>query len=317
MLDNVNKISIMPESSGEGIGKGIQSIGQGIGYLVACVGDRIKYGISRKLFIEDNKSTILNVAKELPLIQEKPKTLLGAIQYQEEENLRIFIKNIVEETISREENNIPLPESFQDTDNLLAIQKCAAETSDDDFSKLWARIFVEEATNPNAVDKKTINILKVLDKDVALFLQKEILPYTSMDGRIIRDFSTNYDDFRLQIEYGIITPQLLSENKRKEFFCFTVVFDSFYIMLYNTESLTFRILTSSGLKIQNILKIKNTRKMNSYMDYIATHRKSTRVKERCTFLNKKIAFSTDVIIINANNAEVLAPEDWEDKSDDK
>ena len=60
------------EALGNGTGNGIQSFGQGLGYLATCIGDRIKYGkffqqypISTQLLMQQNSSTILEVAKSM------------------------------------------------------------------------------------------------------------------------------------------------------------------------------------------------------------------------------------------------------------
>ena len=117
------------EALGNGTGNGIQSFGQGLGYLASCIGDRIKYGKSLQLLMQQNGSTILEIAKSMSTQPAKPETLMGAIKYQEEKNLRHFIKNVVEEILDREGHNEPLPKDFHDTDSMLAIEKAAAETN--------------------------------------------------------------------------------------------------------------------------------------------------------------------------------------------
>ena len=152
------------EALGNGTGNGIQSFGQGLGYLASCIGDRIKYGKSLQLLMQQNGSTILEVAKSMSTQPVKPETLTGAVKYQEEENLRRFIKNVVKEILDREDHNESLPKDFHNTDSMLAIEKAAAETNDNDLSKMWARLFVEEATQPDSISKASIDILKKMDK---------------------------------------------------------------------------------------------------------------------------------------------------------
>ena len=71
--------------------------------------------------------------------------------------------------------------------HLFQIQKNASETSDSDFHKLWARIYLEEATNPNTISKTAIDICKNLNKESAKALEEDIFPYCTDDGWFVAD----------------------------------------------------------------------------------------------------------------------------------
>lgn len=277
------------ENLGEGVGKGaeafgngIQSFGQGAGYFLACLGDRIKYGkafqqypMATQLLVNSGNSKLLEVARSLPLNQEQPKTLVDSIQYEEEKNLRQFIKNLVEETFEREKLKEQLPKDFHDTGNLLAIKKAAAETNDDDLSKMWARLFVEEATHPDSVSKASIDILKKLDKKTATILQEQIFPYCTDDGWFLE---TNdkciparmvASDYGILYDYGIAKTLTKCVHPFEKKFC-SLDFGSCLIwghLGYNF--FTKNHLTESALHIKNVLKIfPNDTHLNEVANFI-------------------------------------------------
>lgn len=249
------------EALGNGTGNGIQSFGQGLGYLASCIGDRIKYGKSLQLLMQQNGSTILEVAKSMSTQPVKPETLTGAVKYQEEENLRRFIKNVVKEILDREDHNESLPKDFHNTDSTLAIEKAAAETNDDDLSKMWARLFIEEATQPDSVSKASIDILKKLDKKTATILQEQIFPYCTDDGWFLGmedEFlpaKMIASDFGILYDYGILKIPSSTANTFAKKLCVLNIGNFSILGHMGYQFYTKDHLTEPALKIKNALKI--------------------------------------------------------------
>ena len=99
-------------------------------------------------------------------IECKYYTFQDQITIRKELSQARMAQYVLENLIAKEQKNEKLPHQINDTDNLFAIQNAASETTDEDFIKFWARLYTEEACNPNVISKKTINLCKNLDKNI-------------------------------------------------------------------------------------------------------------------------------------------------------
>lgn len=337
----------IPDSAGEGIGKGtealgagvgkgigqglpsigvgvektgcgIQSFGQGAGYLLACIGDRIKYGdafqrfpISTQLLLKNNGSTLLEIAKSTSDLV-RPETLSDTLKHQEEQNLRKFVRNIVEETLYREDKKIPLPNDFHDTDNLLAIEKAAAEKSDDTLSQMWAKIFVEEATRPDSVSIASIEILKKIDKETATILQEQIFPYCTDDGWFMMTDNASIPNRMIAMDYGVLYDYGIEKkliSKSLHFEKQLCVLDIGEFSIYGHFGYRFYAqyhLTKPALKIKNTLKIFPTIEHISKIGDLINNCRFWHLSDEYTQV-KKTEKSDYAIIIDKGKETVLYP----------
>lgn len=314
------------ENLGEGVGKGaeafgngIQSFGQGAGYFLACLGDRIKYGkafqqypMATQLLINSGDSKLLEVARSLPLNQEQPKTLVDSIRYQEEKNLRQFIKNVVEETFNREDHNETLPKDFHDTDSTLAIEKAAAETNDEDLSKMWARLFVEEATQPNSVSKASIDILRKLDKKTATILQEQVFPYCTDEGWFL---GMNDEflpakmvaaDYGILYDYGISRIPSAMANAFAKQLCVLDIGKFSILGHMGYQFYTKDHLTEPALEIKNALRIFPNNEHLTKIGLLINNQKLWSISKQ--YKSVKLPDKEDyAIIVDKENYNVLYP----------
>ena len=93
------------------------------------------------------------------------------------ENLQKLFVNVLSILNEKELHEEIIPDQFEDTDNLLLIQDNASTTSNEEFLKLWAKFYTEEACKPGSISRKTIKLLETLDINIVRILEKEIFPY--------------------------------------------------------------------------------------------------------------------------------------------
>ncbi len=313
-------VNIIPESAGEGIGDGVRTFGQGLGHFFACLGDRIKYGTipyeKTEKLITEASSRIIQVAKNYNEKLSNPNSLFGSINYQEEKNLRNFIKYTVEEMLNREKKGEPLPEKLEDTDNLLAIEKASSETSDEDLLKMWAKIFVEESTNKNSINKRAINLLKILDKDTIEFLQNDIFKFCDDSlGWFFNDKNVNARmkaiDLGIIENYSIQSIPVQTFKKILNIPCIYLKIDNNVIIGHPGYSfITDYHLTDIGFKIKTISNIKfDKRNIEHTIQYIKEN-SCFRLYERNFEYTRKNR-SNDDFIIMAKDSIIYSQDKYE------
>ena len=312
----------IPDSAGNSIGKGIEACGKGIekflsgsGYLMRCIGQKIKgeiqkYPKTTNLFSRSD-SKFLSAAKKVRGENVEPNTFTDGIQYQKDDNLKQFIKEVVDEVVSREEQEKELPPAFKDTDNLLAIEEAAAETNDEQLSKMWARIFVEEATHPNSISKASVEILRKLDKETAEILQNKIFPYCTDDGWFLGVSDEFIKSVMIAIDFGILQNyniQKPSASIAKKYNKNLCVLDLGNYRIFGHIGYNFYVtyhLTAAALKIKNVLKMYPTDlNIHSIFNYVNIPN-CWRLSNEYQSTQKAIVYA---IITYRNNEEVLFPD---------
>lgn len=129
------------------------------------------------------------------------------------ENLQKLFVNVLSTLNEKELHEEVIPDQFEDTDNLLLIQDNASTTSNEEFLKLWAKLYTEEACKPGTVSRKTIKLLETLDINIVKILEKEIFPYCDENGYYwgTKDEITN---ILILLDYGLIeNSSILSSSK--------------------------------------------------------------------------------------------------------
>lgn len=176
------------------------------------------------------------------------------------ENLQKLFVNVLSTLHEKELHEEIIPDQFEDTDNLLLIQDNASTTSNEEFLKLWAKLYTEEACKPGSISRKTIKVLETLDINIVKIFEKEILPYCDSHG-FYWGPKGEISNMLLLIDYGLIQENAIISSSTK---INTIVYYSlnknFRIYLYpnygydaNYDSIMYR-LTKTGEEIFSNLK---------------------------------------------------------------
>ncbi|MCT4552838.1 MAG: DUF2806 domain-containing protein [Alphaproteobacteria bacterium] len=309
MIKNIK----LPESSGEGLGKGFQAIGTGIGNIL-----NIPPYIAKKIIdgscciaspLMEKQTQKANIIKNL--------TLLETIQLRENENLNKFALKTIKKLSEKPKNE--LPEKITDTDNTIRIMNLAKETSDEDFLDFWAKLCSEEFCKPNSLSKKTLNLISNLDKKTAQTFEK-ILKYCDIESGILftghiqsgvfmnDESMASINDLDTLKEYGLIMENKLiaySENEK----LFKLDFKNFKAIFHSKTVFPYSLyLTSSGLEIQKILKIyPNKYDIKKIYENILKAKSKNFIFNDKKYRNINI-INNDYVKIITNNGEIILPE---------
>ncbi len=176
------------------------------------------------------------------------------------ENLQKLFVNVLSALNEKELRGEKIPDQFEDTDNLLLIQDNASTTSNEDFLKLWAKLYTEEACKPGSISRKTIKLLETLDTNIVKIFENEVLPYCDANGYYwgTKDDITN---IILLMDYGLIeNSSIMAGSKAANVMMnirlnknYTLYIYPNYVYGANYNGAMFR-LTVSGVEIFNNLR---------------------------------------------------------------
>lgn len=226
-----------------------------------CVGTMLKN--STNVLGKPIEALIQGKTNEIELANQ---FITARLTYVKETNATMHVAYIAEEFNEKVKLGEEIPEKIEESDKLYKIQGQASEVSNEEFLKLWAKLYVEEACNPNTVSKKTINILGDMDYNIVKILEKEIFPYCDYDGFY---FGNQVDVSKLMIamDYGIIDNFAICQNPRINAMWKSQITDTLTIFCYpnyayssSRNGLMYK-LTTSGLEIYKILKINKTKEI--------------------------------------------------------
>ncbi len=130
------------------------------------------------------------------------------------ENLQKLFVNVLSILNEKELHEEIIPDQFEDTDNLLLIQDNASTTSNEEFLKLWAKFYTEEACKPGSISRKTIKLLETLDINIVRILEKEIFPYCDISG-FYWGPKGEISSMLLLIDYGLIQKNSIVSSSLK------------------------------------------------------------------------------------------------------
>ena len=221
-MSEEDKLKINIEHSQTGIKGNIECPVQPINELVAvttrCM-DTIRTGSEKVGEMLRNSTNAIGKPIDAWLtgkaqeISANSQLIVANIMYKKEVNATKHLQYVAEEFNKKVENNEQIPEQIEASDNLLLIQDNASSTSNEEFLKLWAKFYTEEACKPGSISRKTIKILETLDINIVKILEKEILPYCDENGYYwgTKDEITN---ILILIDYGLIeNSSILSSSK--------------------------------------------------------------------------------------------------------
>lgn len=248
-------------------------------------------------------------------IQLANQSIYAKLAISKEINMRKLLGYVALDFNEKEQNGEEIPETFQDSDNLLLIQDNASTTSDEDFLKLWAKLYTTEACKNGSISRKAIKLCETLDVNVVTMLENDIFPYCDEVGFYWGDPDKNLIKLLKGIDYGFVNeadlirfpidinvPIILNFNDIN-------VFIHQYYQIKPPKS-TY-ILTSPAKEIKNCLQIKTTQKI---IDEIAegltqsTKRWSIYEKYKSKIIIKNTVKNDNLFVICRNN-NVIFPTD--------
>ena len=115
-------------------------------------------------------------------ISANSQFIVANIMYKKEINAIKHLQYVAEEFNKKVKNDEQIPEKIEASDNLLLIQDNASTTSNEEFLRLWAKLYTEEACKQGSISRKTIKLLETLDINIIKILENEIFPYCDNNG---------------------------------------------------------------------------------------------------------------------------------------
>lgn len=241
-----------------------ENIGRGLCILAESVGELIKLP-SRALDIARTAGCTL--FKPLTAYLNGGAAVIEARSFVEAQNIRReasqckLAAHVANNLAERETMGQAIPQQIRDTDNLFAIQNAASETTDEDFLRFWANLYTEEACRPNTVSKKTVELCKVLDRQVVTILEEKIFPYCCKDFFLAVHHIT-VDDLSVAESYGFVVGQSIVLSSLVANSGVSMNMDKYTIICSPGYSFSLRSpvyrLSVAGQEILSVLKIKIT-----------------------------------------------------------
>ena len=269
-MSEEDKLKINIEHSQTGIKGNIECPVQPINELVAvttrCI-DTIRTGSEKVGEMLRNSTNAIGKPIDAWLtgkaqeISANSQFIVANIMYKKEVNAIKHLQYVAEEFNKKVENNEQIPEQIEASDNLLLIQDNASTTSDEEFLKLWAKLYTEEACKSGTVSRRTIKLVEYLDSNIIKVFENNILPYCDTDGFYWGN-KNNMKDILIIVDYDLLVKSdgiILNPNRlnyaqsvklNNNYNLF--VYPNYYYHAYYKYS-NYR-LTTSGLEIYKVLK---------------------------------------------------------------
>ena len=191
-------------------------------------------------------------------ITANSQLIVANITYQKEINAIRHLQYITEEFNHKVDNNEDIPEKIEKSDNLFLIQDNASTTSEEEFLRIWAKLYTEEACKPGTISRKTIKTVETLDSNIIKILEKDILPFCDDNG-CFWGVDDKLQSLVLAQDYGIVDKKGIEHFKMSpKAMMNTKLNDEKFLYLYPSYSYSPSgkyFLTNSGLEIKKILKI--------------------------------------------------------------
>ena len=229
-------------------------------------------------------------------------------------NATTHMSYVAQEFNEKVKNNEKIPDKIEKSDNLYAIQDKASEVSNEEFLKLWAKLYTEEACNPGTVSKKTINILSSIDANMINILENLIFPYCDSNGFYWMCDNCDITHVILAQDYGFIDNKSIVKYFKNPETANRIMLNPTNI-LYVYPGFGYcpkdkYVLTKSGLEIKNILKIFPKQKhIKTMIKAIEESAQYWRTSSAYNIKIKKTPNSKQKFIICNKNNKVKYPKD--------
>lgn len=179
------------------------------------------------------------------------------------ENLQKLFVNVLSTLHEKELHEEIIPDQFEDTDNLLLIQDNASTTSNEEFLKLWAKFYTEEACKPGSITRKTIKVLETLDINIIKILENNIFPFCDKNGFYWGNVHGISDLLLLQ-DYGLIETNPICASSINLNESYNVKLNQDYILYCYPNFACSAIINAQMYRLTNCaLEIKNNVNINS------------------------------------------------------
>lgn len=307
---------VLPEKVDSNIGCSVKVLSEGVASLCK---------LPEKIFDIVTKSGA-TLFRPLVAYLNGRAAIMEARSFVESQNIRKELSqfqlaiNVAQNLAAKQQAGQEVPKEIVDTDTLFAIQNAAAETTDKDFLEFWARLYTEEVCNPNTISKKTVELCKVIDRQVAEILEKKIFPYCA-DGYFFAAYEIDVYDLSRIEDYGFIAqrsteirPEHPSNNIILSFGQYTVVCRSGFAIAPPNPKFS---LSISGAEIRNIIARDNVdvnfdMLKNSLTLASKSWRLSKKLKGNIVTLVSDRNVDTNFVI--AQGDKIIYPESWQNKS---
>lgn len=184
--------------------------------------------------------------------------ITARLMYVKETNATMHMAYVAEELNKKVENGEKIPEEIKKSDSLNLIQENASTTSEEEFLRLWAKMYAEESCKPGSISRKTIKTLESLDSNIVKLLEKDIFPYCDEEGFFWGD-DTKLQSLVQAQDYGIVDIKQIVRigldfktmlNVKLNDTKFLYIHPAFSYAPYGRY-----LLTTSGIEMKKILKI--------------------------------------------------------------
>ena len=253
-------------------------------------------------------------------------TIIEAHSFIEAQNIRKELSqcqlavNVAKNLATKQQSGQDIPTEIKDTDTLFAIQNAASEKTDKDFLEFWAHLYTEEACKPNTISKKTVELCKTIDKQIAEILEKKIFPYCA-DNFFFAAYEIGVDDVGKAEDYGFVTQKNLAINPSHPgtnvmlyFGQYTVVCRSGFSVMPATPRFS---LSISGAEVRKIITHDDTYidfniLKNGLISASKNWRLSDKFKDHIVKLVPGKEIDSNFVIVQNN--KIIYPESWQNKT---
>lgn len=247
-------------------------------------------------------------------IELNNQSIYAKLALTKEINMRKHLNYVAMEFNEKEKQGQDIPKALNDTDNLLLIQDNASTTSDENFLKLWAKLYTEEASKPGMISRKAIKLVEGLDYETVKLIEEEIFPYCDSKGYYWGQ-TNKIDHLLIAQDYGFISINNSFLIPLKLNNCVNIeLVNKYFICLYpNMEyRATSYCLTKPAREIKTCLNKKTTdeqfkimlERINKEAFYWKIHEEH----DKKIKLKNKIE-NNEKFIIYDENKNVISPKD--------
>ena len=178
-----------------------------------------------------------------------------------EANMRKLIAFAADEFDKKIANGEDIPDYITESDEILLIEENASLTSNEEFLKLWAKLYTEEACKPGTVSRRTIKLVESLDASIIKIFEENILPYCDYLGFYWGN-KDNLKNILILTDYGLLvkSDRLIYHSQRLNYAQFVQLNSNYNLCIYPNYYYNAHYkysnykLTTSGIEIYNILK---------------------------------------------------------------
>ncbi len=190
------------------------------------------------------------------------QSLYMKLAMTKETNMRKLLAYAAEEFEEKVVNGEDIPNHLVETDEILLIEENASLTSNEEFLKLWAKLYTEETCKHGSISRKTIKVLETLNIDIIKILENNIFPFCDNNGFYWGKMHGISDLLLLQ-DYGLIETNPICASSINLNESYAVRLNKDYILYCYPNIACSAIIKSQMYRLTNCaLEIKNNVKLS-------------------------------------------------------